>query len=158
MSHEVRTPLNGMLGGVELAGQTATDPAQQRFLQVAWQSGQSLKQVIHDVLDYARRDAGRMDMACRPFDMAHALAEVMRSLMPLARQRDLVMMYDWQGSTTWVEGHESAIRQIVTNLLGNAIKFTPAGHVALLTTADSDATGRVNLVVKVMDTGPGIRD
>ena len=156
MSHEVRTPLNGMLGLVELAGQAATDPAQQRFLQVAWQSGQALKQVIQDVLDYSRLDAGRMNMPRQAFDMAQALAEVMRGLMPLARQRDLLMMYDWQGDTTWVTGHESAIRQIVTNLLGNAIKFTPAGLVALLTTADRDATGQVNLAVQVIDTGPGI--
>ena len=156
MSHEVRTPLNGVLGLVELAQRTATDPAQQRYLQVARQSGQALQQVISDVLDHARLEAGRPILPQHPFDLADALADVMRGLMPLARQRDLVMMYDWEGDNTWVQGNESAIRQIVTNLLGNALKFTDSGQVTLHTRAEPGDGGSLRLAVQVQDTGPGI--
>ena len=112
--------------------------------------------MINDVLDFSRLEAGPRGLPSQPFDMARALADVMRSLMPLARRRDLVMMFDWEGDATWVQGNESAIRQIATNLLGNAIKFTEVGHVALHTLAQPDGPGRVSLAVQVADTGPGI--
>jgi signal transduction histidine kinase len=82
MSHELRTPLNGLLGMTELARKVAEQPVQQRYLDVALTSGRTLLQLINEVLDLSRLDAGGVDLACEPFDLAELLADVMRSLMP----------------------------------------------------------------------------
>ena len=156
MSHEIRTPLNGVMGLTELALRAATSPEQRRHLEAAGQSGRALLQVINDVLDFSRLESGHAERRERLFDPADMLADTLRAVMPLARQRDLVLMYDWVGDCPQVLADESALRQIVTNLLGNAIKFTAQGQVSLLGTARLDADGRLALTVAVADTGPGV--
>ncbi len=156
MSHEIRTPLNGVLGLTELALRIATRADQQRYLAVAQQSGQALLQVISDVLDFSRIEAGRADLRPQAVDLAQLLADAMRAAMPLARQRDLRLGYDWTGDSRPVLGDAAGIRQIITNLLGNAIKFTPHGQVLL--TGDAQPGGDAGLALRicVRDTGPGI--
>ena len=156
MSHEIRTPLNGVLGLTELALRAATSPEQRRHLEAAGQSGRALLQVINDVLDFSRLESGHTERRERLFEPAALLADTLRAVMPLARQRDLVLMYDWVGDRPQVLADESALRQIVTNLLGNAIKFTPHGHVSLLGTAQRVEDGRLAVTVAVADTGPGV--
>ena len=156
MSHEIRTPLNGVLGLTELALRGATSPDQQRYLTVAHQSGQALLRVITDVLDFSRIEAGRIDLSPQSLDLAELLAETLRTVMPLAQHRDLVLMYDWTGPSDPVRVDETAVRQIVTNLLGNAIKFTRQGEVALTTDAHRDGPAHLALAIQVRDTGPGI--
>ena len=166
MSHEIRTPLNGVLGMTELALRSAQSPDQRRYLDAAHQSGQALLQMISDVLDLSRIEAGRVEHHPRRFDPAQALARNLRRLMPLARQRRLLLRYDWTGPSVDVVADDGCLGQIITNLLGNAIKFTQHGHVTLLTTARScDAAGlnldlaqasHLDLLISVQDTGPGI--
>ncbi len=156
MSHEIRTPLNGVLGLTELALRGATSTDQQRYLTVAHQSGQALLRVISDVLDFSRIEAGRVDLRPQALDLPALLAEALRAVMPLARQRDLLLMYDWTGDSDPVLGNDTAIRQIVTNLLGNAIKFTRQGHVSLTTDARRDGPKHMALAIQVRDSGPGI--
>jgi len=156
MSHEIRTPLNGVLGLTELALRGAQQPDQRRYLAVAQQAGQSLLQVISDVLDFSRIEAGHVELRHQPVDLAAVLAGTLRGVMPLARQRELLLMFDWDGDTDRVLCDETGIRQIVTNLLGNAIKFTAKGQVSLHAEARRTDGDHLALAIHVCDTGPGI--
>jgi signal transduction histidine kinase/CheY-like chemotaxis protein len=160
MSHELRTPLNGLLGLTELALKAAEQPAQRRYLDVALSSGRSLLQLINEVLDLSRLDAGGIELSLQPFDLPELLAEVLRSLMPAMKRgaaaKAVSMRFDWAGDVTGVLGDPARVRQVVTNLAANAIKFTERGHVALTGELVVGAAGRARAVVRVEDTGPGI--
>ncbi len=156
MSHEIRTPLNGVLGLTELALQMATSSTQRRHLEVALQSGQSLLQVVDEVLDFSRSQGDPGPPADEPFDLPELLATTMRSVMPLARGREVALQFDWQGRRSRVRGDPVRLRQILVNLLGNALKFTEQGHVALCTEVVDQDAGHCTATLRVEDTGPGI--
>ncbi len=156
MSHEIRTPLNGVLGLTELAQRSAHNAEQRRYLQAAHQSGQALLQMTSDVLDLSRIEAGQLALHPRAFDPSLLLAQALRTVMPQARQRQLLLRYDWIGESPWVLADDGNLRQIVTNLLGNAIKFTVRGHVTLCAHARTDADGQLAMRIEVIDSGPGI--
>ena len=156
MSHEIRTPLNGVLGLTELALRSAHSPDQRRYLSVAHQAGQTLLRVISEVLDFSRIEAGKVDLRAQPFDPAQVLAEALRSVMPLAQQRALMLLYDWTGDNPTLLGDEGSLRQVVTNLLGNALKFTTQGQVALCAELRPAGPGHAALRIQVSDTGPGV--
>jgi signal transduction histidine kinase/CheY-like chemotaxis protein len=160
MSHELRTPLNGLLGLTELALKAAEQPAQRRYLDVALTSGRSLLQLINEVLDLSRLDAGGIVLAQEPFDLPELLAEVLRALMPAlgrgAASKPVSMRFDWTGDVTQVLGDAARVRQVVTNLAANAIKFTERGHVTLTAELVAGADGRTSAVVRIDDSGPGI--
>jgi signal transduction histidine kinase/CheY-like chemotaxis protein len=156
MSHELRTPLNGLLGLTELALKAAQQPAQRRYLEVALSSGGALLQLINQVLDLSRLDAGGVELASEAFDLSELLAEVSRALMPGVRGRPVAMRYDWEGDSTWVQGDPARVRQVVTNLLSNAIKFTECGHIKLRCELVPQGPRQVLVTVRVEDTGPGI--
>jgi len=160
MSHELRTPLNGLLGLTELALKAAEQPAQRRYLEVALSSGRSLLQLINEVLDLSRMDAGGIELAQQPFDLSDLLAEVFRSVMPAtgrsATHKAVALRFDWVGDATRVLGDPARVRQVVTNIAANAIKFTQRGHVTLTGELVTDASGQSRAIVRVQDTGPGI--
>jgi signal transduction histidine kinase/CheY-like chemotaxis protein len=156
MSHEIRTPLNGVLGLTELALRTATSPEQRRFLETAHDSGQALLRLINDVLDLSRIEAGHVELRLRPFDPSELLAAAMRGLISMTRRREYLMVYDWHGDTPWVRGDDGALRQVVVNLLGNAIKFTERGRIGLDAWLSPAGEGQCRLKVQVSDTGPGV--
>ncbi len=158
MSHELRTPLSGLLGLVDLARRVSTDPAHQRYLEVAHQSGQALRRTIEQVLDLTRLRDGEMPLAQEPFDLAETLAEVLRGVMPLVRARGLSVRFDWLGDATWVQGDEPRVRQLAGILIGNAAKFTELGHIAVNASVERDAAdaARLAIQVDVEDTGPGL--
>jgi two-component system sensor histidine kinase/response regulator len=156
MSHEIRTPLNGVLGMLELAERGALAPEQQRYLETARRAGDMLLQTINSVLDFSRIEAGRIELRPAPFDLARAIVETMRSVMPTARDRPVVQRFDWIGPEPQLVGDEGAIRQILMNLIGNAAKFTREGHVSVtVKTADAGA-GMFGVSIAVEDSGPGI--
>jgi two-component system sensor histidine kinase/response regulator len=156
MSHEIRTPLNGVLGMLELAQRGALQPEQQRYLETARRAGDMLLQTINGVLDFSRIEAGRIDLRPAPFDLARAIVETMRSVMPTARDRPVVQRFDWIGPEPLLVGDEGAIRQVLMNLIGNAAKFTREGHVSVtVKTADAGA-GMLDVAIAVEDSGPGI--
>jgi signal transduction histidine kinase len=156
MSHELRTPLNGLLGLTDLALQSADQPAQRRYLEVALRSGRALLQVIDQVLDLSRLDAGAVKLVHQPFDLSELLADALRALMPAAAGKSLSLRFDFVGDTTRVVGDAARVRQVTTNLVGNAIKFTAQGHVALTCHVEPHAAGRLHATVRVEDSGPGI--
>jgi PAS domain S-box-containing protein len=158
MSHELRTPLAGMLGLVDLARRSTQDPALQRYLEVAMQSGHALRRTIDQVLDLTRLRDGDLPPAEEPFDIAELCAEVLRGVMPLVREKGLSVRYDWVGEPTRVVGDMLGVRQVVANLVGNAAKFTERGHIALTGTVRvrDHAPGLLAVHIAVEDTGPGL--
>jgi PAS domain S-box-containing protein len=156
MSHEIRTPLNGVLGMLELAQRGAMQPEQQRYLETARRAGDMLLQTINGVLDFSRIEAGRIELRPAPFDLARAIVETMRSVMPTVRDRPVVQRFDWIGPEPLLVGDEGAIRQILMNLIGNAAKFTREGHVSVVVKATDAGAGMLDLAIAVEDSGPGI--
>ncbi len=152
LGHEVRTPMTGVLGMSELLLDTPLDARQQSHVQSIRQAGEHLLRLVNDALDLARIEAGRMELASRPFRV-HALVREAESLMaPLAARRQLALrVHIDPGMPEAVSGDAKRVCQILLNLLGNAIKFTERGHVALQAEA---ADGGVRFTVS--DTGPGL--
>jgi signal transduction histidine kinase/CheY-like chemotaxis protein len=155
MSHELRTPLAGLLSLVDLARRVATEPPQRRYLEVAMQSGHTLLRTIEQVLDLVRLRDGELPFADEPFDVSEAAAEVLRGVMPLVRSKGLAVHYDWVGEPAWVRGDEPRVRQVLSNLVGNAAKFTERGHIGLRGRIESQG-GRAQLHIEVEDSGPGL--
>lgn len=156
MSHEIRTPLNGILGLTELALRVTQSAAERRYLEVSLQSGQALLQVINNVLDFSRIEAERLPINDEPFDLPDAMAEAMRTVVPLVRQKGLAMQYDYIGDITWVRGDAPRLRQVLTNLIGNAAKFTEQGHVTLSAEVEPAGGDLLRATLRVEDSGPGI--
>ena len=155
MSHEIRTPLNGVLGLTELALGACHDDVQRRYLQLALQSGRSLLHVINDVLDFSRIEAGKLALHEEPFDLADTVAEALRGVTSL-RATGVRFMYDYVGGHTTMLGDEARVRQVLTNLLGNAVKFTQQGYVTVSTLVREEGPGLVRAEIEVSDTGIGM--
>jgi signal transduction histidine kinase/CheY-like chemotaxis protein len=158
MSHELRTPLNAVLGMTELAQRLATHNEQRGYLDLAQQSGQALLRLLGDVIDYARAEAGELALRLETFDLAQLMAETCRGFMPQLRERKLTMLYDYLGEQTRFQGDPARVRQIVSNLLANAARFTAQGHVALVTEVRAQPDGPWLLRIQVHDTGTGMDD
>ena len=158
MSHELRTPLNGVLGMTQLAQALALGAEQRRYLELAQQAGQALLGFLDDVLDFARAEAGRLQLRDEAFDLASLATETLRSFMPTVRRKGLQIGFDYIGDITQLRADAGRVRQIISNLLGNAIKYTDAGHVLLIVAVEpgeSDgAPCRVRL--RVRDSGVGM--
>ncbi|MCD9030796.1 response regulator [Luteimonas sp. Y-2-2-4F] len=154
LGHEVRTPMTGVLGMSELLLGSPLDPQQRRYTESIRRAGDHLMRLVDDALDLARIEAGRLELDPQPFD-PHALLQDVSALMgPLAMQRGLGFRERIDpGLPRWLVGDPVRVRQILLNLLGNAIKFTEAGHVAL--EAARTATG---VRFEVADTGPGLNE
>jgi PAS domain S-box-containing protein len=157
MSHELRTPLNGVLGMTQLAQSLALNAEQRRYLELAQQAGQTLLGFLDDVLDFARGEAGRLQLRDTPFDLAALAAETLRSFMPSVRRKGLDVGFDYIGEITAVRGDAARVRQMISNLLGNAIKYTERGHVLLIVAVDADTDPQQCRVrLRVRDTGIGM--
>lgn len=165
MSHELRTPLNAILGFAEiLAGDRNLTPAQQSSLAVINHSGEHLLELINDVLNMAKIESGKISIQENYFDLHEFLArlETLFRLNAQAKQLKLAFILG-SGVPRYIYSDESKLRQILTNLLGNAVKFTQAGQITLeinqqpcSADRDDNQPGRTTLEIVVSDTGPGI--
>jgi len=158
MSHELRTPLNGILGYAQLLKRDTTLGVQQReSVSVIERSGEHLLTLINDLLDLAKIEAGRLDLHTSLFDLPQLVKHVADIAAVRASQAGIDFSYNAHpGVPMQVRGDERALRQVLLNLLGNAVKFTSAGTVKFHTTARSASADRCEMCFVVADTGPGI--
>ncbi len=154
LGHEVRTPMTGVLGMSELLLATPLDDLQRGYAASIQHAGTHLLRLVNDALDLARIEAGRLELDIRPFDLMSMLAQVQTLMEPMAHHRGLAFERSFNlPGPVQVSGDEMRVRQILMNLLGNAIKFTERGHVGLSVELLDDGLG---VAFEVIDTGPGI--
>ncbi len=160
MSHELRTPMNGVLGFAQLLESTSLDEDQRQYLAMLQQTGESLLGIINNVLDLSKIEAGKVDLEKAPFDLRKLLEETLEAFASPAKKHALSLALDI-GATVprHVLGDLARLRQVLTNLVSNAVKFTRSGEVRLSVTVDRAATSpgaAMSLLFGVADTGIGI--
>ena len=158
MSHELRTPMTGVLGMLELALQFPDDPRQSEYIETAHKSGRSLLRILNDILDLTKVEAGNFLLDPKPFQLRPCVAETVEVLIPEARRKGLELRLDMADDLPdQVLGDQVRLRQVLTNLLGNAVKFTDQGRVEVRGWVESrEEQGVVEIRFSVRDTGIGI--
>ncbi|WP_454845623.1 ATP-binding protein [Pseudomonas farris] len=158
ISHEIRTPLYGLLGTLELLGLTKLEPQQANYLDAMQRSASTLGHLINDVLDVSKIEAGQLVLEPDDFNPCELVQELIQMFSAAAQRKGLVLLAFCDPKLpTMMRGDVARIRQILSNLLGNALKFTDSGRVVLRVRVESRDCERLNLLWQVADTGCGIR-
>ncbi|MGR3520588.1 MAG: response regulator [Roseovarius sp.] len=158
MSHEIRTPMNGVIGMADLLTEGTLDDEQRLYVNTIKHSAEALLVIINDVLDYSKIEADRLVLHPEPFDLERCIHELVTLMQAHARDRgiDILVDYDLFLPTQFI-GDPGRIRQILTNLVGNAVKFTEAGHVMIRVTGVQAGEGsEADIRIALEDTGIGI--
>ncbi len=158
MSHEIRTPMNGVVGMADLLAETALGDEQRLYVDTIKTSAEALLVIINDVLDYSKIEAERLVLHPEPFDLERCIHDVATLLLPAARDKGLTMAVDYDpGLPADFTGDPGRLRQVLTNLVGNAVKFTHAGHVLVSATGrPGERVGTADLRITIEDTGIGV--
>ncbi len=161
MSHEIRTPLNGIMGMAQLLTDAPLNKEQQEYVQIIINSGNALLTIINDILDFSKIDAKKMELEERCFSLDRVAFEVIHLLDIKAKEKNLELIYDYKSDTPqYFVGDQGRVRQILINLIGNAVKFTEHGYVRLEISCEKtkniEHKNIASLVLKVEDSGIGI--
>jgi two-component system, sensor histidine kinase and response regulator len=157
MSHEIRTPMNAILGMTELLLDTVLTSTQREYIRMVHESGEALLTLINDILDFSKIEAGKLELEIAPFELRESLGDTMKSLALRAHSKGLELAFRIAADVPeWLLGDVNRLRQIIINLVGNAIKFTSEGEVVLDVERQAGTDETVTLQLAVSDTGIGI--
>jgi PAS domain S-box-containing protein len=159
MSHEVRTPMNGILGMTGLALDTDLTSEQREFIEAVDESARSLLDILTDILDFSKIQTGRLSLVASAFDLEDSLADALKALAARAGERGVEVVYEQARDVpTRLVGDEGRLRQVIVNLVGNAVKFTERGEIVVNVSVRERAGDEAMLAFSVRDTGIGISD
>lgn len=159
MSHEIRTPINGIMGMLHLLADTQLDERQQHFTQQSKKSAEALLRIINDILDISKIDSGRLELIEQEIDLEEVMLDVGRTLEPLAQEKGIELHCpSGISSPLKIMGDGVRLRQILINLVGNAIKFTESGHIIVRADFVVDDSDTVYTTLTIVDTGIGMTD
>lgn len=157
MSHEVRTPMNAIIGMTELVLNSPLNPKQTEYLKMVLLSGESLLGIINDILDFSKVESGKIELDNLPLRMRECIGDAVKSLALRAHAKGLELALDIHSDVPeWVQGDAGRLRQVVINLVNNAIKFTPQGEVVVVVTLQAQRDDKWEILFCISDTGIGI--
>jgi len=159
MSHEIRTPMNGVVGISQLLRETSLTDEQEEYLNIIDQSGSALLTILNDILDFSSIEAERLTLQYKPFNPRECVLAALNLMTPEAKHKELQLTLNYPDKdSTWLEGDEGRLRQVLLNLVSNAIKFSDQGEIKIEVELTKMGNGHCALRIHVQDTGIGIDD
>jgi hypothetical protein len=159
MSHEIRTPMNGVIGMYTLLAETSLTEEQKDYVGTIKRSAEALLRLINDILDHSKIEAGKIQINPRPFDLKFLCEDVLELFFPALREKNIGLEISFLGRDEWAFiADPERLRQVLVNLIGNAVKFTERGHVRVTVECLKSFAHKSSLKVSVMDTGAGMTE